>query len=100
PGETVVPFAPQTQAALDLTQQRALSGSPVNQAAQDYATRTLSADPSSQFGSAANPYGGSQWSERGANPYAANTFADGGNPSLDYYFTRAADATQNRLSST
>lgn len=87
PGATVVPFSPQTQAALDLTQQRALSGSPVNQAAQDYATQTLSSAPSSQFGNA-------------VNPHAANTFADDGNPSLDYYFNRAADSTQNRLATT
>lgn len=40
-GTPVVGFAPETQAALGLTTQRALAGSPVNQAAQNLATQTL-----------------------------------------------------------
>lgn len=87
-GNTVVPFAPQTEQALGLTQQRALQGSPVVDAAQGYATRTLNADPSSQFGASANP-----WAS-GANPYGGAS-----NPHLDATFGRAADVVQNRLSS-
>jgi hypothetical protein len=74
PGNTVVPFAPQTEQALGLAQQRATSGSPVNQAAQNYATRTLNATPTSQFGNAQNPY-------------------------LDALFNRGADQVQNRIQS-
>jgi hypothetical protein len=44
PGQTVVPFAPQTEQALGLLEQRALGGSPVTQAAQDLTTSTLRGD--------------------------------------------------------
>lgn len=71
-GNTVVPFSNQTEQALGLTEQRALQGSPVNQAAQDYATRTLNTAPNSQFGNVNNPY-------------------------LDATFNKAADTVQNRL---
>jgi hypothetical protein len=74
PGNTVVPFAPQTEQALGRTEQRALQGSPVNQAAQGYAANTLNSPITSQFGGASNPY-------------------------QDAQFNRAADATQNRLQS-
>jgi hypothetical protein len=74
PGNTVVPFSQQTEAALGRTEQRALSGSPVNQAAQNYATGVLSSTPTSQFGGASNPY-------------------------LDAQFNRAADQVQNRIQS-
>jgi hypothetical protein len=73
-GNTVVPFSDQTEAALGFTEQRALQGSPVNQAAQNYATGILGKEPTSQFGGASNPY-------------------------LDAQFNRAADATQQRLQS-
>lgn len=72
PGNTVVPFANQTEAALGRTEQRALNGSPVNQAAQGYATNLLSNPVTSQFGGASNPY-------------------------LDATFNRAADQVQNRI---
>jgi hypothetical protein len=88
PGNTVVPFAPQTEAALGMTEHRALQGSPVVGAAQNYAANTLNTAPSSQFGSAANPYAS------GANPYGS-----GNNPHLDATFNRAADSVQNRLQS-
>lgn len=68
-GNQVVPFAPQTEAAIAGTTQRALQGSPVTQAAQNYATNTLN--------------GGFL----GANPY------------LDATFNRAALATENQLAS-
>lgn len=74
PGNTVVPFSSQTEAALGGTEARARAGSPVNRAAQDYATRTLNTAPTSQFGNVNNPY-------------------------LDATFNRAADATQQRLQS-
>lgn len=74
PGNTVVPFAPQTEQALGMTEQRAMNGSPVNQAAQDYATRTLNTTPTSQFGNVHNPY-------------------------ADATFNQAADATRTQLDS-
>lgn len=73
-GNTVVPFSAQTEAALAGTQDRALYGSPVNAAAQNYATGVLSNPISSQFGGASNPY-------------------------LDATFNRAADSVQNRIQS-
>lgn len=78
-GNTVVPFSQQTEQALGLTEQRALQGSPVTNAAQGYATRTLNTTPTSQFGSGQNPYGSVH------NPY------------LDATFNKAADAVQQRL---
>lgn len=85
-GNTVVPFSDQTEAALGLTEQRALQGSPVVDAAQNYATNTLSGAPTSQFGSASNPYAS------GANPYGGAS-----NPYLDATFNKAADSVQQRL---
>lgn len=73
-GNTVVPFSQQTEQALGMQQQRATNGSPVNQAAQSYATGVLGNAPTSQFGGASNPY-------------------------LDQTFNRAADQVQNRLQS-
>lgn len=73
-GNTVVPFSQQTEAALGGTEQRALQGSPVNQAAQNYATGILGSTPTSQFGGATNPH-------------------------LDATFNRAADSVQNRIQS-
>lgn len=78
-GNTVVPFSNQTEQALGLTEQRALQGSPVNQSAQNYATRTLNATPTSQFGAGPSPYGSVN------NPY------------LDATFNKAADSVQQRL---
>lgn len=43
-GQTVVPFSDQTNQALNMTQNRALAGSPVTNAAQNLATRTLQGD--------------------------------------------------------
>jgi len=88
PGSTVVPFSSQTEAALAGTQARAMNGSPVTQAAQNYATGVLGSSPSSQFGSAGNPFAS------GANPYGGAS-----NPYLDATFNRAADSVQNRLQS-
>lgn len=68
-GANTVPFAPQTEAAISGTTQRALAGSPVTQAAQNYATNTL------------------QGGFLGSNPY------------LDATFNKAALATQNQLAS-
>lgn len=44
PGDTVVPFSPETNAALNLTTQRALSGSPLQSAANSQLTGTLNGD--------------------------------------------------------
>lgn len=67
PGQTVTPFAPQTQQALDLTQARATNGSPVTSAAQNLTTDTL-------------------------NGKYLNS-----NPQLDAAFNHAADATRGQL---
>lgn len=88
PGQTVVGFSPQTEQALTGITDRATAGSPVNQAASDYATRTLGGAPTSQYGSGQNPFAS------GANP-----FGGASNPYLDATFNRAADATQQRLAS-
>ena len=88
PGETVVPFAAETESSLSGTAARAASGSPVNQAATDYTARTLGSVPTSQYGSGVNPYAG-----------AANPFGGAKNPYLDAAFNRAADSVQNRLQS-
>lgn len=65
----VVPFAPQTETALGLQEQRALNGSPVTNSAQQYVTQSL------------------QGGFMGSNPY------------LDDTFNKAALATQNQLAS-
>lgn len=52
PDTTISGFAPETQQALDLQTQRALSGSPVTQAAQAEAQKTIAGD----YLSAQNPY--------------------------------------------
>ncbi len=74
PGSTVVPFSQETEAALQGITERAQQGSPVNTAAQTYATGVLSNPVTSQFGAATNPY-------------------------LDATFNRAALQTQNQLAS-
>lgn len=71
PGNTVVPFSPQTEQALGLIQQRAVNGSPVTNAAQGYATDVLSG----------------KYLPGGSNS----------NPYLDSTFNRAADNVQQRL---
>lgn len=68
-GPPVVHFSPQTQQALSMAEQRATAGSPVNRAAQDYTTKTLS--------------GGFM----------------GSNPWLDQTFNKAAGAVTNQVQS-
>lgn len=80
-GNTIVPFSQQTEDALGMTEERARQGSSVTNAAQDYATNTLSTAPTSQFGTGPNPYGSVN------NPY------------LDATFNKAADSVQQRLGS-
>jgi hypothetical protein len=74
PGQTVVGFSPETEAALGMTTNRANSGSPVMAAGNNYAAGVLGTSPTSQFGSATNPY-------------------------LDSMFNQAANSTQTRLAS-
>jgi hypothetical protein len=88
PGETVVPFAGETNAALGGIASRAQNGSQVNQAASSYAANTLGKTPTTQYGSAQNPFATS-----------ANPFGGASNPYLDRTFNKAADSVQNRLSS-
>lgn len=68
-GNTIVPFAPQTEQALGMQEQRAVNGSPVTNAAKDYVTGSLNG---SQFG---------------------------GNPQLDATFQRAAQQSRGTLDS-
>lgn len=69
-GNTVVPFAPQTEAALAGTEARATQGSPLTGGAQDYAQRTLAGD-----------------------------YLNAGNPYLDAAVNRAADKSYQTLTS-
>lgn len=68
-GNTIVPFAPQTETALGMQEQRATNGSPVTNAASSYVTNSLNG---SQFG---------------------------GNPQLDATFQRAAQQSRGVLDS-
>ena len=76
PGQTVAGLNPQETQALDLTQQRALSGSPVTNAAQqaNYDMTT------GQFLSAGNPYFGNMVNQiaQQVNPQVASGFEAGG----------------------
>lgn len=74
PGQTVVGFSPETEAALGMQANRAQNGSPVMGAANQYAQDTL----------------------RGNQPL---TFGSGNNPYLDSTFNHAADQVTNRLQS-
>lgn len=65
----ITPFSSQTETALQMAEQRALAGSPVNQAAQNYATKTLG--------------GGFM----------------GSNPWLDQTFNKASNAVTNQVQS-
>lgn len=76
-GTGFVPFSSQTEQALGMAEARALGGSPVTQAAQNYATQGLS--------------GGFM----GSNPFLQG----GANPYLDATFNRAAGGVTNQLQS-
>lgn len=88
PGETVVPMSGQTQQALNLTEQRALNGSPVTDAAKTYAAKTLQQPITSSFGGATNPYAS-----------ATNNYGSVNNPYLDATFDAAASRTRTALDS-
>lgn len=76
-GTPPVNMSTQTQQALQLAQARSLGGSPVTDAAQNYATQSLE--------------GGFM----GSNPFLQG----GANPHLDATFNQAATATRNQLAS-
>lgn len=76
-GTPVVGFSPQTEAALNAAELRAMQGSPVTTAAQNFAAQTLT--------------GGML----GQNPFLAG----GENPYLDATFNRAAGAVTNQVQS-
>lgn len=78
-GNTVTPFSSQTEQALGGIQQRALNGSPLVDAAQNFAQRGLQTPVSSSFGTGPNPYAGA------TNPY------------LDQVFNHAADQSYSNL---
>lgn len=125
-GNTIVPFAPQTEAALSGIEQRATNGSPVVQAAQNFVTQGLNGQPASQFGSGSNPYatavnaggqspyGGAAFNDPTSNPYSnpvatnsaanpyansANPFGGASNPYLDATFEQAAQKSRGILDS-
>lgn len=74
PGQTVVGFSPETEAALGAQTTRANAGSPLVGQAQGYASNLLAGNQPITFGGATNPY-------------------------LDATFNRGADAITNRLQS-
>lgn len=76
-GAPITPFSPQTETALQMAENRAVGGSPVTRAAQNYATTGLS--------------GGFM----GSNPFLQG----GSNPYLDQTFNRAAGAVTNQVQS-
>jgi hypothetical protein len=67
PNSTVVPFAPQSELALRMTEQEALAGSPITTNAQDLANRTIMGD----FVMASNPYFQNAY-QAAANPVIQN----------------------------
>lgn len=76
PNSTVIPFAPQSELALQMTEQEALAGSPLTMNAQDIANRTIRGD----FVMANNPYF-QQAFEAAASPVRSNiqsTFSKAG----------------------
>lgn len=100
-GNTIVPFAPQTETALAGIEQRATQGSPVTQTAQNFVTQGLGATPSSTFGSATNPYASPVDAGASGNPFAssANPFGGATNPYLDAAFEQAAMKSRGILDS-
>lgn len=83
PNSTVVPFAPQTEQALQMQEQRALAGSPTMGAAQEMAKGTLSGD----YLSAGNPYM-QQAMESAVRPMAT-TFKEDVLPAISSQFSGA-----------
>lgn len=86
PGSTAVPFSPQTQQALDMTQQRAVNGSPLVDQAKGYNSDVVGGGYLKS-----NPFA------NGSSAIAGNF--SGSNPQLDQTFNRAADRVQQRLQS-
>lgn len=100
PGQTVVGFSPETEAAMGLQADRARTGSPITSAANSFAANTLNSAPSSNFGMGSNPYASSVYTPdsgyigpinpfsgsayqapQGPNPYArAVNSGNGANP--------------------
>lgn len=94
PGQTVVPFASDTQKAIDLTRSRALGGSPLEGAAQFAALQTLTGDPTANpaFGYMGDIASGNV-GPTAANRYLAPTAAGAnlsGNPYLDAMWGNAS----------
>lgn len=88
PGSTVVPFSGQTQQALDLTEQRALGGSPLTPAAQQAALGILG-------GQAANPAAGYFENLAGGldvNPYLDQAYQAASAPLLEQFEQRVMPA--------
>ncbi len=93
-GDTVVPFAADTQKAIDLTRSRALGGSPLETAAQASAFGTLTGDPTANpaFGYLGDIASGNT-GPTAANRYLAGTAAGDnltGNPYLDAMWGNAS----------
>ena len=94
PNKTYVPFSGQTEAALGLTENRALMGSPVDRAMQSYITGTLGntgmGQPAFNYYSnmmnqfSGSPYGTPQMSQPFQNPMAQSPMLP--SPPLSSYF--------------
>jgi hypothetical protein len=119
-GSAVAPLSDITQGALGAIANRASSGSSLVGGAQNFVQQGLSRAIDSGFGtptsagsafnpyarsvgagSAFNPYAQSVGGGASGNPYAdtANPYGAGQNPHLDAAFGKAAQSTQNQLSS-
>jgi hypothetical protein len=126
-GSSVAGPSDTTLSALQQQLQRAQSGSPLVDQAQQFAQQGLQQPVSSQFGDAQNPYAGPVATNQGGNPYASpvsaggganpfaqgvnpgssfnpfalgpNPFGGGSNPLLDATFDQAAQRSRSRLES-
>lgn len=89
-GNTVVPFSPQTNQALNLQQQRATGGSPVVDSAKSFTQNLLQGQSSLNQNFSGGPTG-----ESFLSPFMQNN-----NPYLDATFDRAAGAVGRQLDTT
>ena len=116
PDATYIPFSQQTEQGLGMTENRAMQGSPVTQAAQNLATNSMTANP--QFAGGTNYLAGGPTLDQysnfagvsqpyGANPAFQNSAGVGSTMSLDQArnvfdqsLTGLPSQTQNALANT
>jgi hypothetical protein len=107
-GNTVVPFSPQTNQALNLQQNRALSGSPVLNSAQGFTQNLLAGNSPLNQDFSGGPIGSAPLSQFTPDNYTAFTggptgesflspFMNQNNPYLDATFNKAAGAVNRNL---